>query len=44
EAHLPAQRTASCQEPRLPAPHVHASRTQHPEGPAPQGSRPPVGL
>ena len=44
EAHLPAQRPASRQEARLPAPHVHARGPRRPAGPPPQGPPAAVGL
>ena len=44
EANVPAQHAPAGQEPRVSSPHVHASGTGHPSGPAAQGATPPGGL
>ena len=44
EAYLPAERTTSCQEARVPSPYVRPCRSGHREGPSPQGPSPSVCL
>lgn len=44
EAYVPAERTTSCEEARLPSPHVRPRRSGHREGSPPQGPSPSVCL
>jgi hypothetical protein len=44
QAHVPAEQSPSCEDPRFPAAHAHSCRPGHPCRPPPEGPSGPFGL